>query len=869
MNHTLRLGGAIFFTAAVLLFSSMHTGLMAQQQDTLRTIDRWLVSEAVQLFMPAFSDQKNVKGKPFKVSDLLKHYPLSPEKETMKGNIFSEWDTVSSNEDGEVDYKIDKNYDYARVSQVSFIRANSWTKVKLVVESRQGFEVYLGNELKVKNYSLKDGEDNPAVKKKELTLEPGRHQLLIRSLFSKEEGASWRVKVKLLSAEDQPLTDVDLNVSSTEYMDIDHLLHGKQLQMVKLNPKGTMMMLSYNETLPPDGHSESWAEIMDLETSQVIYSTRNTAFKKLKWAIDEDEISYSVKSGEKHKLIVFNLKTHQKEVVYEADESVSDYKWANDGSFFIFWLEEKPGKDKSGVKKLEGMPDRWPWWQHRYQLYRLNVEDGSVSRLTWGHVSHILQDIHPEGTHILFTQNVPNYSERPYSKQYLMEMDLSDLSVDTVWEKNQSASVSYSPDGRLLLVRGGPMMFGDKGKNVPEGQIPNDYDTQLYIYDRKSGDVDPISREFNPAVDDAVWHRPDNNIYILGEDSTYKRLFVYNVKEASFNNIEAKVDVVKNISLSSKAMKMGYCGSSISYPALACVYDVSSGKDSLVIDPESDFFRNIEFGKTEEWIFTSGAGNPIDGRIYYPPGFDPQKKYPLIVYYYGGTSPTERNFRGRYPKNLFAAMGYLVYVLQPSGATGYGQEFSARHVNNWGITVADEIIEGTRKFLNDHDFVDPEAVGCIGASYGGFMTMLLTTKTDIFSAAIAHAGISSISSYWGQGYWGYLYSSAATANSFPWNNKELYVEQSPLFHADKVNTPLLLLTGGADTNVPPGESVQFYTALKLLGKEVELVEIEGENHHILDFKKRILWQKTIFAWFDKWLKGEEGWWKNLYPDKDL
>jgi dipeptidyl aminopeptidase/acylaminoacyl peptidase len=80
---------------------------------------------------------------------------------------------------------------------------------------------------------------------------------------------------------------------------------------------------------------------------------------------------------------------------------------------------------------------------------------------------------------------------------------------------------------------------------------------------------------------------------------------------------------------------------------------------------------------------------------------------------------------------------------------------------------------------------------------------------------------------------------------------------------------LLLLTGGADTNVPPGESIQFYTALKLLGKPVELIEIEGQNHHILDYKKRILWQKTIFAWFDKWLKGESGWWDELYPEKEL
>ena len=147
------------------------------------------------------------------------------------------------------------------------------------------------------------------------------------------------------------------------------------------------------------------------------------------------------------------------------------------------------------------------------------------------------------------------------------------------------------------------------------------------------------------------------------------------------------------------------------------------------------------------------------------------------------------------------------------------------------------------------------------------MTQYLITRTNMFTAAVSHAGISSISSYWGEGFWGYTYSSGASTGSYPWNNKEMYIEQSPLFNADKINTPLLLTYGTADTNVPPGESIQMYTALKILGKPVELVQIEGENHIILDFKKRINFNHTIYAWFAKWLKNDSDWWENLYPEK--
>jgi dipeptidyl aminopeptidase/acylaminoacyl peptidase len=147
------------------------------------------------------------------------------------------------------------------------------------------------------------------------------------------------------------------------------------------------------------------------------------------------------------------------------------------------------------------------------------------------------------------------------------------------------------------------------------------------------------------------------------------------------------------------------------------------------------------------------------------------------------------------------------------------------------------------------------------------MTMYLQTVTDIFAAAVSHAGISSIASYWGEGYWGYAYSGAASAGSFPWNNLELYIEQSPLFNADKIRTPLLLLHGMEDTNVPIGESIQMFTALKILGRPVEFIRVKGENHGIANYKRRIEWNHSIYAWFAKWLQDDSSWWDSLYPNK--
>lgn len=134
------------------------------------------------------------------------------------------------------------------------------------------------------------------------------------------------------------------------------------------------------------------------------------------------------------------------------------------------------------------------------------------------------------------------------------------------------------------------------------------------------------------------------------------------------------------------------------------------------------------------------------------------------------------------------------------------------------------------------------------------MTQHPQTKMDISAAAMSHVGINDTASYWREGYWGYSRSSLASAGSCPWNARGIYTLQSSLFNADKINTPILLLHGTADTNIPIGGGIQMFTALKLLGKPIAFVQVEEENHHTLGYDERILWSSTTHAWFAKWLE---------------
>jgi len=861
----------------ILSFTLLFFNTQAIENDSIDNkiqIQSFLKVGNFSIFLPSFDTIENIKGKKFEQENLLKFSYLNISRLKPDENQIFQWDDnknykwtkISSAKDGFVFASNKKNKLNKIAYYSSYIHANRWLKANLEIESPQMFEAYLDGKLILSKYSFdKEDAKNVGKKNKELIFENGKHLLIIKTFCNAENFSDWKFAATIKPSYRFDKEDVDVSISPTQFMDIKHVLEGKSINSASISPNGELVIIRFSETNPPKGKTKRWIEIHNLTDGTIAENFRNANIWSMKWSPDGDKISY-VNSGEKgNNLWISDLAKGSDEIILENIENFGSYKWSPEGSFIIFSVSEKPDKNSSGLKKLECMPDRWPWWRTRRFLYKVDVKSKIKQRLTYGQLSTSLHDISPNGKTIIFSQNYPDFTERPYSKQILFSLNLQTLETDTIWKNNYSGSVSYSPDEKKLLVTGGPLLFGNIGNNVTNGKTPNDYDSQAYIYDLKTKNVEAISLNFKPSINRTFWNKFDNQIYFLAGDKTYTRVFKYDLKEKTFTELPLACDVVDNVSFAKEKPTAVYTGTSISTPVKAFAIDLENNENKTISFPEKDFFENIKFGKTEEWNFNNNEGIEIEGRIYFPPNFDKSKKYPLIVYYYGGTSPTIRSFGGRYPKNLFAAHGFVVYVLQPSGATGYGQNFSAMHVNNWGITVADEIIDGTKQFCEEHSFIDETKIGCIGASYGGFMTMLLTTRTDIFAAAISHAGISSISSYWGEGYWGYLYSSVATANSFPWNNEKIYIEQSPLFNADKISTPLLLLHGSKDTNVPPGESIQLYTALKLLGKTVELVEIEGQNHHITDYKKRILWQKTIMAWFAKYLKEQTEWWNDLYP----
>jgi dipeptidyl aminopeptidase/acylaminoacyl peptidase len=738
----------------------------------------------------------------------------------------------------------------------AYLEPSRWLKTTLDIhDTNLGVSVFLDGSL-IKAKLLKD----KITADLELTNE--KHLLVLKILLLK--GLKFKFKASL--EKENPFQNEPIAISLTPHhkTDTGNILNVIEVTRVLVSPDGKRAAVSLNKADKKTGKRKSWLEILDTSTGNRVFSSQN--FGKIsgfKWMGSSAAFSYTITQESSTAIFQYNLDSNNQEVILKDIKNFSDYWWAPGSSFLVYCTYEKEDNGDN-YKYIEDIPDRAADSDYRYSMFIHFPNGGATHRISGKEQNFNPAAVSPNNQYILLTKNEPDYKNRPYIKKSYYLFDMKKMSVKLLLEGNWIDRVTWSPDPGKLLIEGGPSAFDGLGRNLAKEKIPNDYDTQAYIYDLNTQKATAISKEFNPAISEASWSSSDNTIYFVAIDKADIGVFKYSLKSKQYRRLDTQVDVVEKIGFAAKRDIAVYWGSSAVVPHKLYLLNLSSGKASLLKDYNQENFKYTKIGTVKEWNFKSPGGKIITGLIHYPSDFNPGKKYPCIVYYYGGTSPVTRDFGGRYPKDWYAANGYIVYVLQPSGTTGFGQEFSSVHVNDWGKVTSEEIIAGVKQLIKEHRYIDPLRIGAMGASYGGFMTQYLAASTDIFAAYISHAGISSLTSYWGVGDWGYTYSGIATADSFPWNRKDIYVGHSPLFMAERITKPLLLLHGAVDNNVPPGESYQMFAALKLQGKEVELITFKDQSHWILDYKPRLHWMRTIIAWWDKYLKNQPEHWEHLY-----
>lgn len=835
---------------AAALMASISASAETIEVKTLKYAGPYAVAQ------PWMADSVNIKGEAFDLKQLLD----SPLSFTLlnKGKEVSAAQLLADKQDA--------------LHLASFCVSNTQrTKATIAVEGLEQYRLFVdGEQVEV------NGD------KAETILTPSQHTVVIKYLTRKNASSVKKsIKLTVTAANGAPLSVGDATVKRA--YNIYDVICAPNYPSVSISPNGKFIVVR-KTWVDRKGNNHSISELRNAQTNRVMA----TFEESVKWMPSSNKLYFTQKASDSSiageekqdgtlQLITINPLTMEREVL-ASHLPEGWFQFTPDEKTLIYTLTTEGRKKDPQVYDVKEPEDRQPGWRERSNLAKYDLASGILQPLTFGYHNIYLMDISADSRYLLIGKGEERLTKRPTTLTSFYRLDLGSMNassattpkVETLIEKGEFLnSAQFSPDGKSILVSASPEAFNGIGKNVEEGQTPSMIDTQLYLMTLSDKKVRPLTKDFNPNVLSTEWSKVDGNIYFTAEDKDCVHLFQLNPKSGKFTLLKTPEEYIKSFSLASSAVEMAFSGQSASNADRLYKMNTKALKSQLVDDLSARELKDVELGECKAWNFVNSRGDTLCCRYYLPPHFDAAKKYPMVVNYYGGCSPTSRMFQSRYPHHVYAAMGYVVLVVNPSGATGFGQKFSARHVDTAGEGVAEDIISSTQAFCDGHAFVNRKKIGCIGASYGGFMTQYLQTKTDLFAAAISHAGISDHTSYWGEGYWGYSYSEVSMANEYPWTNKHLFVDQSPLYNADKIHTPLLFVHGTADNNVPVGESIQLYTALKLLGRPTAMVLVDGQDHHIIDYEKRLKWQNTIFAWFAKWLQDDASWWTEMYGDEKM
>jgi len=317
---------------------------------------------------------------------------------------------------------------------------------------------------------------------------------------------------------------------------------------------------------------------------------------------------------------------------------------------------------------------------------------------------------------------------------------------------------------------------------------------------------------------------------------------------------------IHSVSVAMKAGKMAYVANDEAHPDELYVAAINGTQERRLTHLHDALVNEVYFSDAEEFTFPSFDGRPIQGWLLRPWGFDPAKKYPLLLYLHGGPHMMEGYlFRGGsigQPTSLqlLASQGYVVGYINQRGSTGYGQEFSEANVRDMGGGDYKDHMKCVDYLLETRKYLDPEKLGTWGHSYGGFMTNWMITHTHRFKAAVSMDPIVSMPHMYVTESPSWL--DVELGNSTLWDDMDLAIKMSPFYHVGRhVKTPTLFLQGELDNPCPIFESELMFIILRRLKVPAELVIYPGEGHvnsqpkHVLDTHRR------INGWFKAYLKG--------------
>jgi len=271
-----------------------------------------------------------------------------------------------------------------------------------------------------------------------------------------------------------------------------------------------------------------------------------------------------------------------------------------------------------------------------------------------------------------------------------------------------------------------------------------------------------------------------------------------------------------------------------------------------VSQANSTLLTQIDLPRPES-VNVAVEGAEMQMWILKPPGFDPQKKWPVVYLVHGGPqSAWEDGWSFRWCPELWAAQGYVVAMPNPRGSTGFGQKFVDEIGGDWGGKCYDDLMKGV-DYLEKLDYVDKDRIASAGASFGGYMMNWFAVNTPRFKTLITHCSVWNFESMWGTT--DELWFDEYDHGGLPWMNPKSYEKFSPHKKAGnlgKFKTPMLIIHNDLDFRCPIGQGHELFSALQRQNVPSRFINFPDEGHWVLKPKNGEYWHKEVFAWLKKY-----------------
>ncbi len=576
---------------------------------------------------------------------------------------------------------------------------------------------------------------------------------------------------------------------------------------------------------------------------------------KLRWSPDGASVSFLAFAGDKPQVFAVAASGGEARPLTTASEGVLGYEWAPDGKSVAYLArdpmseeEQRQRKDMSFVIHVDA-PDR----ARRLCLQPLDGTPARVLTPPRQYVDSLSWS--PDGREIAYSAApITGFAAQYSTRLYAVSMAGGSPRV-VVDRPGMNTSPQYSPDGTLIAF------VSTNGR--AELMAPR----SLTVAAARGGAAAIRTFGLKDAwVSDLVWARDSRSIFLLTNDGTFasaEHMFEQPIvrvwiESGRSERILAAVDY--SLSLSRDGTRLAYRAVEGRTMGDVFVLDTASGRTTKLteVNPE---LRGLEQGELKAIKWRSFDGMEVWGLLLTPPHWTAGRKVPLLVYCHGGPNggvtygifPQFMHTVGQvdpYPTEAMASAGFAVFFPMPRGGAGYGEAGQRAIVNAWGEADYKDIMTGVNDLIAK-GIADPDRLGVMGASYGGFMTDWIVTQTGQFKAASAAASISDLADQ-------YFLSDGGDfmAEYFkrPWEARESYFAHSPLNFAQNVTTPLLIQHGERDLRVPIANAWKFYRALKALGKTVEF-DIYPRSSHL--YYEPVLQREAMrrnLEWFTRWIK---------------